>query len=390
MTHLPDGRQKSSNFWLPSAEESTLFLAGQATSITDQSLESPALNFARHYRDAAGNVHYRITKDEWLLAWDELKPAEVKLLYYLRTTDPWGDKSLDAGVTELAKTLKYNKGTVSRALKKLARTGWISLEITTASVKLHTKSSTSAPVFPVGNPLSAGNGVVSGSQVLSTDNGDDRQTTATISRQHLTSETQTEQGSQIALNSLNLNKLTTHVEPECGGVSVSMNEEARPDSKVPDRSMAKSEKSETVSKPVSIEKDTTAAANILQPAKKLGVNIDDRQLRQAVKQWPERVEDAIAALEEKISHIKSPTRFLVRAISEGWQPEAPRVKRTPGFGAWVREGRKRALVVASQRVDGILKVLMACDQWVPYDLLQTLSWDEIAARFSRQDPCHAN
>ncbi|EKU96993.1 Mn-dependent transcriptional regulator [Leptolyngbya sp. PCC 7375] len=324
------------------------------------------------------------------MAWDELKPAEVKLLYYLRTLDPWGDNHREIGVTDLAKMLKYNKGTVSRALKKLDRTGWIDLEITTASVKLHTKSSTSVLMLSTDNGFLAGNGVASGSHMLPTDNGDDRQTTPLIATQHLTSETHTEQGPQIALNSLKLNKLTTHVESECSGVSVSMNEEARPDIKVPDRSMAISEKSEAVSEPKAIEKDLTSAADILRSAKKLGVNIDDRPLRQAVKQWPGRVEDAIAALEEKANRVQSPTRFLVRAIKEGWQPEAPRKNKTPGFGAWVHEGRKRALVVASQRVDGILKVLMACDRWIPYDLLQPMSWDDIAAQFGRPtQECHA-
>lgn len=385
MTHLPDGRQKSSNFRLPSARVSTLLIADPATSTTDQSLESQVLRSARHYQDNANTVHYRITRDEWLLAWDELKPAEVKLLYYLRTSDPWGDKDLEAGVTALAKILKFNKSTVSRALKTLDRTGWITLEISTASVKLHTKSSTEVPV------LSTDNGVASGSASLPTDNGADRQTTARIATQHLASETQEEQGSQIALNSLKLNRLTTHLEPECGGMSVSMNEEARSDIKVPDRSMASSEKSKLVDEPKPIEKDLNSAADILQPAKKLGVNIEDRQLRQVSKQWPQRVEDAIAALEEKANHVQSPTRFLVHAIKDGWQPEAPRTNKAPeGFGTWFREGRARCLMVASQRMDGVHKIFMACDQWIPYDLLKTLSWDEIAARFGTPNQeCYA-
>ena len=128
--------------------------------------------------------HYRLTCDEWLRACTELKPAEMKVLYYLRTLDPWGDKNLEIGVTDIAKVLKCNKGTVSRALKALDASGWIDLEINTATVKLHTKNSSSVRVLSVDNGLLQDNTVVSGSQPLSTDNFDDRQTTPTISRQH--------------------------------------------------------------------------------------------------------------------------------------------------------------------------------------------------------------
>ena len=159
--------------------------------------------------------HYRLTCDEWLRACTELKPAEMKVLYYLRTLDPWGDKNLEIGVTDIAKVLKCNKGTVSRALKALDASGWIDLEINTATVKLHTKNSSSVRVLSVDNGLLQDNTVVSGSQPLSTDNFDDRQTTPTISRQHLASKTHVEQGVQIALNSLNnLDSLNREKEPQ--------------------------------------------------------------------------------------------------------------------------------------------------------------------------------
>ncbi|NEP62698.1 MAG: MarR family transcriptional regulator [Symploca sp. SIO2G7] len=382
MTHSTIGRQKPSKVRVSSAEASTLPIAVQITATLDQPIETQAVS--RHYQDTADSIHYRMTKDEWLLAWDELKPAEIKVLYYLRSVDPWGDKARGISVTELAKTLKYNKGTVSRALKKLDHTGWISLEIETATIKLNTKDSTHDL------ELSLDNDVASRSQALPTDNSADRQTTQQIARQHLAPETQTAQDSQNALNSLKLNKLTTHIEPECGVVSVFKDQEVNPDVSIPDRPVAFPKKSGPVHKPMPIEKELITPP-ILQPAKKLGVNITDRPLLEMVKQWPERVEDAIAALEEKANRVQSPTRFLVRAIKDGWQPETPRKTSTPGFGQWFREGRSRYLMVASQRVDGILKVLMACDEWVPYDLLQTLSWDEIAARFGGpKQECYAS
>ena len=162
--------------------------------------------------------HYRLTNDEWLRACTELKPAEMKVLYYLRTLDPWGDKNLEIGVTDVAKILKCNKGTVSRALKALDAGDWINLEINTATVKLHTKNSSSVRVLSVDNGFPSDNGVASGSQSLSTDNFDDRQTTPLISRQHSASETKAEQGVQIALNSLNL------ITPTTPSVCVSENE----------------------------------------------------------------------------------------------------------------------------------------------------------------------
>ncbi|NEP56249.1 MAG: MarR family transcriptional regulator [Symploca sp. SIO2G7] len=182
MTHNSDGRQTSSHFRLTPAKG------------TEQNADKQAPKSARHYR---------LTNDEWLQACTELKPAEIKVLYYLRTLDPWGDKDLEISVTKIANELKCNKGTVSRALKALDADNWINLEINTATVKLHTKNSSTVQVLSVDNGLPQDNTVVSGSQVLSTDNFDDRQTTPMIVRQHLTSETNIQQGFQIALNSLN-------------------------------------------------------------------------------------------------------------------------------------------------------------------------------------------
>lgn len=345
--------------------------------------ENQAFQAAQHYREAADARHYRVTNDEWLLAWEQLRPAEIKVLYYLRTLDPWGDRNLEIGVTDIAKVLKCNKGTVSRALRTLDRGGWITLEISTATVRLHTKSNASNQV------LSTDNGVAARSQALSTDNTRDRQTTPEIARQHLASETVTEQGSQIALNSLKLNKQTTHLDGDESGVSVSVvQEELEPS--VQDRSVAPIEKQDSGSQPEPIEEDQNIAPAILSSVKKLGVNIEDRQLRRAMAQYPDRVADAIASLQEKANRVQSPTRFLVRAIQEGWQPETPRPsKAVEGFSDWYRQAYDRYLACASQRIDGILKVLMACDEWIPFSVLQPLSWDEITARFG--DPsqqCH--
>ncbi len=105
--------------------------------------------------------HYRLTKEEWLRAVKHLKPRERDVLYYLRTTHPWGDKDLEIGVRQIANDLGCSPGTVSKALKVLDQKNWIDLEITSAKVKLRTDKSDPDPleasnsqyVFPPGNSV---------------------------------------------------------------------------------------------------------------------------------------------------------------------------------------------------------------------------------------------
>jgi DNA-binding MarR family transcriptional regulator len=59
---------------------------------------------------------YPLQNDEWLQACKELKPAELKLLYHLRTNTPFGDRSVELGVTEIALLLGMSKSTVSEGL----------------------------------------------------------------------------------------------------------------------------------------------------------------------------------------------------------------------------------------------------------------------------------
>jgi hypothetical protein len=82
------------------------------------------------------NLHYRLTNDEWVQAVQDLKPAQRDVLYYLRTLDPFGDRSVDIGVREIARTLGYDASTVSRALKVLDQKGYIDLELLQVRVKV--------------------------------------------------------------------------------------------------------------------------------------------------------------------------------------------------------------------------------------------------------------
>ena len=83
---------------------------------------------------------YQLEPDEWLAACKELKPAELKVLYRLRTLDPFGQHPIKFRVIDLAKDLDMNKGTISRAVQRLADLGYINLEIVEAIATLTTKS----------------------------------------------------------------------------------------------------------------------------------------------------------------------------------------------------------------------------------------------------------
>jgi predicted transcriptional regulator len=148
---------------------------------------------------------YQLEADEWLFACNELKPAELKVLYRLRTLDPFGKHPLKFKVTELAKELNLNKGTVSRAVQVLSEKGYISLEIVEAIATLTTK----------GRGLSVDNAVVSTQQTQirkvvctqherSLHNMSDRYTTSMIATQH--DDLQTQSGLRTDLSYISLDQ----------------------------------------------------------------------------------------------------------------------------------------------------------------------------------------
>jgi DNA-binding transcriptional ArsR family regulator len=102
---------------------------------------------------------YALKPEEWLQVTKELRYAEVRVLYYLRTIDPFGGRDLRVKVTDVATATGLQKGTVSKALKVLSDKGYIDLEITEALVKLQTFSkgdqvSCDGEEFPTGNTVS--------------------------------------------------------------------------------------------------------------------------------------------------------------------------------------------------------------------------------------------
>lgn len=75
---------------------------------------------------------YPLQHQEWLRACRELTPAELKVLYYIRTADPYsnGVRLTAAAIAALepkaiAKELGVNRSTVSRTLKELVEKGFL-------------------------------------------------------------------------------------------------------------------------------------------------------------------------------------------------------------------------------------------------------------------------
>jgi hypothetical protein len=140
---------------------------------------------------------YPLQNDEWVKAWGELKPAEVQVLYHLRTLDPFGEKELELGVSAIALRLGLSKGTVSKALKALNEKGWIDLELIKVKVKLHTHRS-SAKKFPTGNTVSYRKRGFPQETQFPTGNSSFPQETPVSYRKRSSSETQSGQGSDLS------------------------------------------------------------------------------------------------------------------------------------------------------------------------------------------------
>jgi DNA-binding Lrp family transcriptional regulator len=87
----------------------------------------------------AKTLHYRLTAAEWITLCNTLKPAELKVLIYLRTLNPFHDRELEIGVRDLAAQLGLSPSAVSRALKHLQAQGYIDLELIAVRLKVKSK-----------------------------------------------------------------------------------------------------------------------------------------------------------------------------------------------------------------------------------------------------------
>ena len=94
-----------------------------------------------------------------------------------------------------------------------------------------------------------------------------------------------------------------------------------------------------------------------------------KNLEQAIAQYGERVEVAIAYLQhqQQKRKIENPVGYLYEAIVSGWALSVSQT--TPilpeGFNEWSDQVRAQGLVIASMMIDGIHHVLHAKNRWLP-------------------------
>ena len=56
------------------------------------------------------STFYQLTTEEWLTISKDLKLAELRVLFYLRTLDPFGDRKLNLKVIDIAEATSLQKG----------------------------------------------------------------------------------------------------------------------------------------------------------------------------------------------------------------------------------------------------------------------------------------
>jgi len=92
---------------------------------------------------------YPLQTEEWVTLTAQLRYAEIKVLLYLKTLEPFGNAQR-VNVSDTAQILGMGKGTASKALKVLQEKGLIELEIEEATVKVR-KGFLQETRFPGGN-----------------------------------------------------------------------------------------------------------------------------------------------------------------------------------------------------------------------------------------------
>jgi hypothetical protein len=97
--------------------------------------------------DGTKDTFYQLTTREWLKLCNllNLSFAAMKVLMYLRTINPWGDRTVEAETKDLAKALNLNIRTVQRCLHELDDKKLIELEFNRFkfTLKSHVATSTS-------------------------------------------------------------------------------------------------------------------------------------------------------------------------------------------------------------------------------------------------------
>jgi len=78
---------------------------------------------------------YKLTTEE-LLQMRDLTPSQIVVLLYLKTLDPFCEKTLEISVSQVARDLNMTRKTVSRAIDALHYHGYIHREMTHCLVKV--------------------------------------------------------------------------------------------------------------------------------------------------------------------------------------------------------------------------------------------------------------
>ena len=111
-------------------------------------------------------LHHRLTNTEWTNTVRDLTFAQVKVLYHIKTLDPFGDRKLEISISQMARDLGLNKSTVSRALKELDKLELLDVTLLKVKVQVSPKGK-DLPLFSKeeesdalrgGNTLRGGNG----------------------------------------------------------------------------------------------------------------------------------------------------------------------------------------------------------------------------------------
>lgn len=78
------------------------------------------------------NKFYRLQNYEWVKLCNLLTHSELKVLFHLRTLEPWGTRYQESDTEEFGQVLGISQRSVQRALKRLSELELISLEIASA------------------------------------------------------------------------------------------------------------------------------------------------------------------------------------------------------------------------------------------------------------------
>lgn len=84
---------------------------------------------------------YPLKSSEWLDSISQLTHSELKILYYVRSLDPYNN-GIDLSASQIARDLstdknKMHRSTVGRALKSLDRKGFINMELIKVRIKVN-------------------------------------------------------------------------------------------------------------------------------------------------------------------------------------------------------------------------------------------------------------